>query len=418
MELTTILPNVFYYFKQSVFIAKCFVTIQPFGFIAAKACTQTAQIAVRREYLGNIILNIVYKCYLKIRKGEKTMAKKMFTTIYGRNLIGELKNIVQRPYLVVTMEDLWEKFKDEFDDDCIVHFVKTLEYDEIMANIEKLPKFEAVIGMGGGQAVDYAKTVAWKTHMPLFQVPTSIATNAVFGHRAGLRFDSVVKYVGYVEPVAVYVDYDVIQSGPKALNRSGVCDVLCYNNSLFDWKYAADQGKCEEKWPYDQEMADEVREVFQSVVDNMDDIYALNEKGIRVLTEGLRWGGAAFHNNGWNPRPIEGSDHFLFYTLEYMTKKKFIHGQPVCLGIFVGSAMGGNDPDGILDIIHRAGVEIRPEGMGITWDDVFAAIKNEKNFLESHGYWYTVVNDFQVTDEFCQMIKDKVIAKYGEWEAK
>ena len=48
MELTTILPNVFHYFKQSVFIAKCFVTIQPFGFIAAKACTQTAQIAVRR----------------------------------------------------------------------------------------------------------------------------------------------------------------------------------------------------------------------------------------------------------------------------------------------------------------------------------------------------------------------------------
>ena len=55
------------------------------------------------------------------------MEKKLFTTIYGRNLVGELKNIVQRPYLVVTMEDLWEKFKDEFDEDCIVHFVKTLE---------------------------------------------------------------------------------------------------------------------------------------------------------------------------------------------------------------------------------------------------------------------------------------------------
>lgn len=34
------------------------------------------------------------------------MAKKMFTTIYGRNLIGELKNIVQKPCLVVTMEDM------------------------------------------------------------------------------------------------------------------------------------------------------------------------------------------------------------------------------------------------------------------------------------------------------------------------
>ena len=75
----------------------------------------------------------------------------------------------------------------------------------------------------------------------------TIATNAVFGHRAGIRFNSVVRYIGYVEPVAVYVDYDIIQNGPKALNRSGVCDVLCDNNSTFDWKYAADHGKCEEK---------------------------------------------------------------------------------------------------------------------------------------------------------------------------
>ena len=177
------------------------------------------------------------------------MAKKMFQTIYGRNLVGELKNIVQRPYLVVTMEDLWDKFKGEFDEDCVVHFVKTLEYEEILKEIETLPAFESVIGMGGGQAVDFAKTVSWRTHKPLYQVPTSIATNAVFGHRAGLRFQNIVRYVGYTEPVAVYVDYDVIQNGPKQLNRSGVCDVFCYHNSMFDWKYAADTGHGEAKWP-------------------------------------------------------------------------------------------------------------------------------------------------------------------------
>ena len=109
-------------------------------------------------YMRIIMLNNIYKHYLEIifkirkEKGEDNMAKKLFMTIYGRNLVGELKNIVQRPYLVVTMEDLWDRFKDEFDDDCIVHFVKTLEYDEIMAEVEG----EIVeICVANGQVVDY-----------------------------------------------------------------------------------------------------------------------------------------------------------------------------------------------------------------------------------------------------------------------
>lgn len=345
------------------------------------------------------------------------MLDKLFHTIYGRGLVGELKNIVQRPYLVVTMEDLWEKFKDEFDEDAIVHFVKTLEYKEIMAEVDALPEFESVIGLGGGQAVDYAKMAAWKKHLPLYQMPTSIATNAVFGHRAGVRFDSVVRYVGYVEPVAVYIDFDVIQNGPIDLNRSGVCDVFCYHNAVFDWKYAAEKGKCEAKWPYDPELAAKSLAVMDSVVAAIDDVYAMNEKGIRALVEGLRWGGAAFHNAGWNPRHIEGTDHFLFYTLEYMTKKKFIHGLPVCLGIFTGSLMQGNDPDGILDLIYRAGVDIRPENMGLTWEEVFAALKFEREYVTKAGLWYTVANDFIVDDEFCNTVKEKILAKYGPWNA-
>lgn len=341
------------------------------------------------------------------------MKDELFNTIYGRGLIGELKNIAQPPYLVVTMEDIWPLFQDQFDDNAVVHFVDTLEYDEICERITTLSQFESVIGLGGGQAVDYAKMVAWKTHKPLYQAPTTIATNAVFGHRAGVRKDSVVKYVGYTEPKAVYIDYDVIQNGPKDLNRSGVCDVLCYHNSVFDWKYSSEVGKCEEKWPFNQELCDKATYYKQSVIDNLDEIYALSEKGIQILTEGLRWGGGAFHNAGWNPRHIEGSDHFLFYTLEYMTKKKFIHGQPVCLGIFVGSAMASNNADMMLDIIHKAGVDIRPEAMNLTWDEVIDAIKYEKEFVAKAGLWHTIVSDFEVTDEFCQEIKAKVVAKYN-----
>lgn len=342
------------------------------------------------------------------------MEESLFRTIYGRNLVAELKNIVQRPYLVVTMEDLWDRFKDQFDDDAIVHFVHTLEYDEMVKEADALPKFESVVGLGGGQAVDYAKIVAWRKHLPLYQVPTSIATNAVFGHRAGVRFDSIVRYMAFAEPVAVYVDFDVIQNGPKALNRSGVCDVFCYHNAVFDWKYAEDQGKCEAKWRFDQVLADRSTAVYNSVANHVDEVHALSEKGIRILTEGLRWGGGAFHNAGWNPRHIEGTDHFLFYTLEYMTKKKFIHGQPVCLGIFTGSLMQDNDAEGMLKLIHRAGVDIRPEAMGLSWNDVYAALKYEREYVQKAGMWYTVANDYIVDDRFCRKVHDMVLDVYGE----
>ena len=65
----------------------------------------------------------------------------------------------------------------------------------------------------------------------------------------------------------------------------------------------------------------------------LDEIHDVNEAGIRTLMSAHRWGGAAFHDAGWNPRHIEGVDHFLFYNLERITGRHFIHGQPVGLGI-------------------------------------------------------------------------------------
>ena len=47
-----------------------------------------------------------------------------FPTVFGRELIGELPNFVHRPYLVVTMADLWARFEHLFDSHLAgVHFV-------------------------------------------------------------------------------------------------------------------------------------------------------------------------------------------------------------------------------------------------------------------------------------------------------
>jgi glycerol dehydrogenase-like iron-containing ADH family enzyme len=323
----------------------------------------------------------------------------LFQTVYGRGLVPELRTFVHRPYLVVTMADLWSTFADSFDEGLAGPMLVTdLERAELDRQVAALPDCSSVIGLGGGQALDVAKYVAWTRRLPLFQVPTALSVNAAWGHRAAVRVDGVVRYVGFAVPEAVYVDYDVVRSAPLDLNRSGVGDILCYWTGHWDWKMAADTGRVEARWPYDDGLVAEARVALERVLDHADDIGAMSDRGIRALAESLRWGGAAFHDAGWNPRHIEGAEHFVFYNLEYVTGKHFLHGQPVTLGVLLMSDLQGNRPEEIRAVADRIGVRYRPEEMDVTWEDVGRALRTLPAFVERAGLWYTVASERPITD--------------------
>jgi glycerol dehydrogenase-like iron-containing ADH family enzyme len=278
---------------------------------------------------------------------------------------------------------------------------------------EALPSCESVVGLGGGRAIDVAKFVSWKRRLPLFQVPTAMTVNAPFGHRAGLRVQGVVRYLGYVVPEAVYVDYDVIQSAPPDLNRSGVGDILCYHTAHRDWEIARDHGMIEPEWPYDAGLVAEARGRLDSVLDHLDDIRAVSDLGVRALMSAHRWGGTTFHDSGWNPRHIEGMEHFFFYNLEHITGKHFIHGQPVGLGIYIGSLLQENAPEAMLEALHRAGVDIRPEAMGVTWEDVESAVQTLPSFVNEAGLWFTAASALPIPPDLVERARLGVMDRYG-----
>jgi glycerol-1-phosphate dehydrogenase [NAD(P)+] len=345
------------------------------------------------------------------------MAGDGFRTVYGRGLLPELRAFVHRPALLGTMDDLWPLFRDQLDGDHLadVYLVSTLDLAELEAELERLPACASVIGVGGGQAVDVAKFVAWRRRLPLFQAPTAMSVNAPFGHRAGLRVDGVVRYLGWAIPEAVYIDFDVVQRAPALLNRSGVGDVLCYHTAHFDWRLAHEHGRTEPQWPYDPSLVAQARQRLDSVLAALDDIREVNEAGIRTLVEAHRWGGTTFHDSGWNPRHIEGVDHFLFYNLERMTGSHFIHGQPVGLGTVAGSLLQDNEPARMLAAFHQAGVDIRPEAMGVTWDAVAEALRTLRAFVREAGLWYTIGDERDWTDDLIAELRDMVTGTFGPW---
>jgi glycerol-1-phosphate dehydrogenase [NAD(P)+] len=339
-----------------------------------------------------------------------------FPTVFGRDLIQELPNFVHRPYLVVTMADLWPRFEHLFDRNlAAVHAVDTLDVATLEAEVERLPHCASVVGLGGGQAVDVAKYVAWRRGLPLFQAPTAMTTNAPFGHRAALRQDGIPVALGWAVPEAVYVDFDVVRSAPSQLNRSGVGDVLCYHTAHADWQLAHDLGKEERRWPYDEQLVAEARDYLEMVVAALDEIQAVSDAGIQTLMLAHRWGGAAFHDAGWNSRHTDGIDHAFLYALEYQSGRQFIHGQAVGLGTYLGSVLQDNQPELVLEWLLRAGVDIRPEAMGTDWETVATAMRRLAWYVRHADLPFTIADVRPVTDAIVDGIRDRVSATFGAW---
>ena len=331
-----------------------------------------------------------------------------FNTVVGRNLLEEINDVAHEPFLVITMDDLWPIYKKYFEPSTKVIFVESTDKNILDDLILKLNNFSSIIGIGGGQAIDVTKYLSWKMNKPFFQFPTSLSVDAAFGHRSAVRIENVVRYVGWSIPECVFIDLDIIKSAPKKINTAGIGDILCFITGVMDWQYARDKGKLEKQWEYDERLANISLSKAQAVIDEYQEIKEMTDKGIKIMIDALKWGGSSYCSSGWNPRHIEGVEHLIFYSLEYHTKKKFLHGQAVCLGIIIGSMMHNQRSEELKDIINKIGVDVKPESMNTNWHEVKNCLVNLKNFVETSKLMWGISNDYVFNDHFFDDLIQKI----------
>ena len=67
--------------------------------------------------------------------------------------------------------------------------------------------------------------------------------------------------------------------------------------------------------------------------------------------------------------------------------------------------------------LHRAGVDIRPEAMGVTWADAERAMRSLGSFVREAGLWHSIADERAVDDAIVGRVRELVDGAYGPWSA-
>lgn len=307
-------------------------------------------------------------------------------------------------FAVATMPVPWQLVQGslEAEPEAVV-FVESLEEEVIERQLNRLPPCETVVGVGGGQAIDLAKYLAWRTGRRLVTIPTVISVDAFVTPKAAVRRKHQVDYVGFASPDPLVIDYELIRTAPRGLNIAGTGDLLSIQTACRDWELALEAGRSE--YPYSEDDVVKARAVLESIYGNAAAIRDLADEGIRLLVEGYMRVNTICLPAG-HYRVEEGSEHFLFYELEERLRRAFIHGQIVGLGIFIMSRLQCHEHERVVALMDLLGLGYQPRDLGIDRSTLVASLLNLKEYTQRRGLWYSVIQSESITREWVEETLD------------
>jgi len=272
-----------------------------------------------------------------------------------------------------------------------VAFISSLDEVMLQRLLETLPDAEGVIGVGGGSSLDAAKYVALSRGRRLLLVPTILSVDAGVTNAVAVRVGGRVRYVGDITADDVLVDYDLLRQAPPHLNRAGIADVLSIHTALVDWKSGASLGGPH----WDEVIARQSAALLDRLERALPDIRVVSEAGMQELTE-LFVAETDLCLQAGHSRPEEGTEHFLAYCVEDLTRRSFVHGELVCLCIVVMAVLQGHAPDRAARMVRGAGVRAHPQQIGLSEADLVRALMGVSDYVKAEGLFPSAVTQAPV----------------------
>lgn len=221
------------------------------------------------------------------------------------------------------------------------------EFEQAIDHFQKLlGSPTAILGIGGGKALDMAKYVAFLAKLPFFSIPTSLSHDGFCSPQASLTIAGKRRSVSATMPFGVIVDTQVCEQAPSILSLSGVGDLAAKFTAIRDWKLAFHHTGT----PVDD---------FAALLSD-GSVHAfmarprLDLAGLRLLATSLMMNGIAMEVCG-SSRPASGSEHLISHSLDQLSDRPRLHGLQVGVATYWMSLLQEENSESIAQLFSATG---------------------------------------------------------------
>jgi glycerol-1-phosphate dehydrogenase [NAD(P)+] len=205
---------------------------------------------------------------------------------------------------------------------------------------------QAVIGLGGGRALDVAKYVAFLARRPYYAVPTSLSNDGFCSPQVSFTLGGRRVSLAAALPFAVVVDTEVCRQAPEVLWLSGVGDLVAKITAVKDWKLAY------------HHRGESVND-FAALLSDATVLQFLGRperdlEGIQTLATALMLNGIAMEICG-SSRPASGAEHLISHALDELSQRPRLHGLQVGVATYLVSHLQNHGSERIASVFDQTG---------------------------------------------------------------
>lgn len=234
---------------------------------------------------------------------------------------------------------------------------------------------DAIVGLGGGKALDVAKYLAFLARLPYLAVPTSLSNDGFCSPQSSLTVDGRRRSLPAAVPMGVVIDTAVCQGAPISLWHSGVGDLVAKLTAVADWKLAF-HAKDTPVDDFAALLSD--ASVYQFMARPERDL-----EGMKLLGSALLLNGIAMSICG-SSRPASGSEHLISHALDGLAERPRLHGLQVGVATYLVSLLQDNHAEAIAQLFTATKF----------WEAIAADPFDRKEWLEAVRKSPTIKADF------------------------